>query len=333
MKKKKEIFIVFKNIFVSFKKEIKKVNSIILLNNFCSKFLGKKSVLSFYFKKIKKFDIIKRKKYSIILNDFKKKINNIILEKKKQIYNNSQNLKKKKVFLDFSLSGRKTKIGSLHPITIVINEIKKIFYHYGFEIFYGPELEHIYYNFDSLNVPINHPSRSKNDTFWFNPDYVLRTQTSSMQIRVLEKFSYPIKVIVPGKVYRHDYDHTHTPMFHQIEGLIVNKLISFSNLKWILKDFIKKIFKKKIKVRFRNSYFPFTCPSAEMDIQNKFGEWIEILGCGMVLQCFKNFDIDCNIYSACAFGIGVERIAMLKYSVSDIRYFFENDIRFLQQFS
>ncbi|VFP81383.1 phenylalanine--tRNA ligase subunit alpha [Buchnera aphidicola] len=333
MKLKKEIHQSLKKIFKLAILEMKEIDNINSLNNFQSKYLGKNSVISFYFNKLIKLNISERIQCSVILNDFKKNIKNKINNKKKKIHRDILKEKKNKSFFDYSLPGRKFERGSLHPITIVINEMKKIFNHLGFLTYYGPELEDVYYNFDSLNIPNNHPSRSINDTFWFNSNHILRTQTSSMQVRILEKYSYPIRAIFPGKVYRRDYDHTHTPMFHQIEGLIVDKSISFSNLKWILENFITQILKKDVKLRFRSSYFPFTCPSAEMDIQDKYGNWLEILGCGMVHpNVLKNCKIDHNVYSACAFGVGIERIAMLKYSVSDIRYFFENDIRFLKQF-
>lgn len=330
----KKIINIFKTLFISATYEIKKINTLILLNSFKSKYLGKNSVLFVYFRQLLKLKSSDRIVCSQILNNFKKNIKNLIHKKQKKIKNQVGSNKNNKFFLDYSLPGRTNELGSLHPITIIIEEIKEIFNHWGFLICYGPELENIYYNFDSLNVPKNHPSRSMNDTFWFDIRHVLRTQTSSMQIRILEKNPVPIKVIVPGKVYRRDNDNTHTPMFHQIEGLIVDKSINFSNLKWILENFMAKIFKNSIRIRFRSSYFPFTCPSAEMDIQITSGKWLEILGCGMVHpNVLKNCDIDGNIYSACAFGIGVERIAMLKYSISDIRCFFENDIRFLKQFS
>ncbi|VFP87985.1 Phenylalanine--tRNA ligase alpha subunit [Buchnera aphidicola (Cinara piceae)] len=333
MKIKKEIYLSLKKIFTSAEREIQEVNNITELNNFQSKYLGKNSIISFYFNKLIQLNISERKECSIILNDFKKNIKNKINNKKIKLQKSIWKNKKNKSFFDVSLPGRKFERGSLHPITMIINKIKNIFNHLGFLTYYGPELENIYYNFDSLNIPKHHPSRSINDTFWFNSNHILRTQTSSMQVRILEKYSYPIRAIFPGKVYRRDYDHTHTPMFHQIEGLIVDKAISFANLKWILENFIFQILKKNVKVRFRSSYFPFTCPSAEMDIQDKNGNWLEILGCGMVHpNVLKNCNINHNIYSACAFGIGIERIAMLKYSVSDIRCFFENDIRFLKQF-
>ncbi|WP_420022478.1 phenylalanine--tRNA ligase subunit alpha [Buchnera aphidicola] len=322
-----------KKTFISAIDEIKEIDDSTSLNNFKSKYLGKNSILYFYFRKLTTLNISERVQCSTILNNFKKKINNKINNKKIKLKDNKLINQRNQYFVDYTLPGRKIERGSLHPITMIIEEIKEIFSYLGFETYYGPELESVYYNFDALNIPYNHPARNISDTFWFNSKYVLRTQTSGMQIRILEKNPGPIKAIIPGKVYRRDYDQTHTPMFHQIEGLIVDTSVSFANLKWILENFIVQILKKNTKIRFRSSYFPFTCPSAEMDIQDKYGNWLEILGCGMVHpNVLQNCNINCNIYSACAFGIGVERIAMLKYSVSDIRRFFENDIRFLKQF-
>ncbi|MDE5285515.1 MAG: phenylalanine--tRNA ligase subunit alpha, partial [Buchnera aphidicola] len=187
--------------------------------------------------------------------------------------------------------------------------------------------------FDALNISQDHPSREGHDTFWFDSNRLLRTQTSSMQIRVMKKKEPPIRLLVPGKVYRNDYDSTHTPMFHQIEGLIVDKNMSFAHLKWIIYYFLYYFFGNKISIRFRPSYFPFTVLSAEVDIVHSDGKFLEVLGCGMVHpKILKNLNIDTSIYSACAFGIGIERLTMLRYGVLDIRSFFENDIRFLKQF-
>ncbi|MBZ2279389.1 phenylalanine--tRNA ligase subunit alpha, partial [Buchnera aphidicola] len=205
---------------------------------------------------------------------------------------------------------------SIHPIIQTINDIKKFFSRLGFIIVYGPEIEDEYHNFDALNISKNHPSRDSHDTFWFDSKRLLRTQTSSMQIRVMKKEKPPIRLLVPGKVYRNDYDSTHTPMFHQIEGLIVDKNINFSNLKWIIDCFLQYFFDKKISIRFRPSYFPFTVLSAEVDILDAHGKFLEILGCGMVHpKILHNININAHVYSACAFGIGIERITMLRYGI------------------
>jgi phenylalanyl-tRNA synthetase alpha chain len=231
------------------------------------------------------------------------------------------------------LPGRYKENGVIHPINHSINYIKNFFSKLGFESISGFEIEDEYHNFDALNIPKDHPARNNNDTFWFDEHRLLRTQTSSMQIRIMKEEKPPIRFIFPGKVYRNDYDSTHTPMFHQVEGLIVEKNINFSNLKWIIYNFLHDFFDKNISIRFRPSYFPFTTPSAEVDIITNVGQSLEVLGCGMVHpSVLKNVNIDCNFYSACAFGIGIERITMLRYGISDLRSFFENDIRFIKQF-
>ena len=197
----------------------------------------------------------------------------------------------------------------------------------------GPEIESDYYNFDALNIPKHHPARADHDTFWFNPELLLRTQTSGVQIRTMQKQQPPIRIMAPGRVYRNDYDQTHTPMFHQIELLYVDKHANFTELKGLLHDFLRAFFEEDLQVRFRPSYFPFTEPSAEVDVMGKNGKWLEVLGCGMVHpNVLRNVGIDPNEYSGFAVGMGVERLTMLRYNVTDLRSFFENDLRFLKQF-
>ena len=247
--------------------------------------------------------------------------------------------------IDVTLPGRNSEKGSLHPITQTLNHIQDIFTKAGFEIEIGPEIEDDFHNFSALNIPEHHPARAMHDTFYFDANTVLRTHTSPVQIRTLERQKPPVRVIVPGKVYRCDSDVTHTPMFHQVEGLIVDKEASFSQLKGLLIDFLRAYFEKDdLKVRFRPSYFPFTEPSAEADIECvicggegcrvcKKSGWLEVLGCGVVHPNVLNaVNIDSEEYSGLAFGMGVERLAMLRYSVNDLRLFFENDVRFLNQF-
>jgi phenylalanyl-tRNA synthetase alpha chain len=246
--------------------------------------------------------------------------------------------------IDVSLPGRTTTMGSLHPITRITNEICDIFSRMGFAVVEGPEVESDYYNFEALNIPKNHPARDMQDTFYISDDIVLRTHTSPTQPRVMEKQTPPVRIIAPGKVYRCDSDLTHTPMFHQVEGLMVDKNVSFGDLKGTLTNFVHQMFDPQTKVRFRPSFFPFTEPSAEVDILcvicrgkgcrvcSKTG-WIEVLGSGMVHPAvFENVDYDTSQYTGFAFGMGVERIAMLKYRIDDIRKYFDNDIRFLNQF-
>jgi phenylalanyl-tRNA synthetase alpha chain len=246
--------------------------------------------------------------------------------------------------IDITLPGSATTPGSLHPITRVIEEISGIFVSMGFLVEEGPEVELDYYNFEALNIPKEHPARDMQDTFYVSGDVVLRTHTSPVQIRVMQKRKPPFRVIAPGKVYRCDADVSHTPMFHQIEGLLVGEDISFSHLKAVIGEFIHKVFSPDVQVRFRPSYFPFTEPSAEVDIGCMFcygsgcklckgTGWIEILGAGMVNpRVFEMAGYPAGRYTGFAFGMGIERIAMLKYSIDDIRLFFENDLRFLRQF-
>ena len=240
-------------------------------------------------------------------------------------------MEKEKV--DVSLPGRKVEIGGLHPVTITIERVTKFFSELGFSVESGPEIESDYYNFDALNIPKHHPARADHDTFWFNPELLLRTQTSGVQIRTMEKKQPPIRIMAPGRVYRNDYDQTHTPMFHQIELLYVDKNANFTELKGLLHDFLRAFFEEDLQVRFRPSYFPFTEPSAEVDVMGKNGKWLEVLGCGMVHpNVLRNVGIDPNEYSGFAVGMGVERLTMLRYNVTDLRAFFENDLRFLKQF-
>jgi phenylalanyl-tRNA synthetase alpha chain len=246
--------------------------------------------------------------------------------------------------IDVTLPGRGVRCGSLHPVTKVREEICGIFAGLGFSIVEGPEIEFDYYNFEALNIPEDHPAREMHDTFYVDKKIVLRTHTSPVQVRTMEKNSPPIRILSPGKVYRRDSDISHTPMFHQIEGLLVDQGITLANLKGVLTLFLKKMFGEETAVRFRPSYFPFTEPSAEVDIRCvicggrgcrvcKQSGWLEILGAGMVdPDVFKNVGYDPEKYTGFAFGLGLERIAMLKYGISDIRLFFENDLRFLEQF-
>lgn len=235
--------------------------------------------------------------------------------------------------IDVSLPGRKTELGGLHPVSMTIARVVKFFSTLGFTVEVGPEIETDYYNFDALNIPAHHPARADHDTFWFDAERLLRTQTSGVQIRTMEKMSPPIRIMAPGRVYRNDYDQTHTPMFHQIELLYVDKKANFTELKGLLHDFLRAFFEEDLQVRFRPSYFPFTEPSAEVDVMGKNGKWLEVLGCGMVHpNVLRKVGIDPEEYTGFAVGMGVERLTMLRYNVTDLRAFFENDLRFLKQF-
>jgi phenylalanyl-tRNA synthetase alpha chain len=236
--------------------------------------------------------------------------------------------------LDVSLPGRGQPVGGLHPVTRSRLRIEGIFRAAGFEVHEGPEIEDEFHNFTALNIPENHPARAMHDTFYFPSGKLLRTHTSPVQIRSMAARGAPIRMIVPGRVYRCDSDMTHTPMFHQVEGLVVDRGVSFANLKAVLHQFVERFFERQANLRFRPSYFPFTEPSAEVDVLSDSGSWLEILGCGMVHpNVLSNVGIDPEEFTGYAFGMGIERLTMLRYGVSDIRLFFENDLQFLRQFN
>ncbi|MFI4846833.1 MAG: phenylalanine--tRNA ligase subunit alpha [Candidatus Makana argininalis] len=312
---------------------IKKTNNKEKLNFIKIKYLGRKGYFNKKIKKILNLPLKLRKNEGFIINTAKKdlkkklklKINSL------EIQNINKEINKKK--LDISIPGRKINICNYHPISKTISIIEKFFIKIGFKLEFGPEIEDCYHNFDYLNIKKNHPSRSKKDTFWLNKTFLLRTQTSSIQIRTMKLNKPPISIISSGKVYRNDYDKKHTPMFHQTEGFLVDVNVSFANLKNLLNEFLYYFFDKKIKIRFRPSYFPFTEPSAEVDIFDKNGNWLEVLGCGMIHpKILDNVNINSKIYSGFAFGIGIERLTSLRYGILDLRKFFENDVRFLKQF-
>ncbi|MEZ5592284.1 MAG: phenylalanine--tRNA ligase subunit alpha [Gammaproteobacteria bacterium] len=236
--------------------------------------------------------------------------------------------------IDVTLPGRGYAVGGLHPITRTLNRIEQFFSQMGFTVASGPEIEDDFHNFEALNIPPHHPARAMHDTFYFPNNMLLRTHTSNMQIRMMEQQPPPIRLVAMGRVYRCDYDQTHSPMFHQIEGLVVDDGISMADLKGMLYDFLHAFFEdEKLDIRFRPSYFPFTEPSAEVDIRRKGGDWLEVLGCGMVHpEVFRHVGYDSERFTGYAWGMGAERLAMLRYGVRDLRLFFDNDLRFLQQF-
>jgi phenylalanyl-tRNA synthetase alpha chain len=236
--------------------------------------------------------------------------------------------------IDVSLPGRGERVGQLHPVTRTLRRMVEILGHAGFDVHTRPEVEDEHYNFTALNIPDGHPARAMHDTFYLTSGLLLRTHTSPVQIRALEAHGAPIRLIAPGRVYRRDSDLTHTPMFTQVEGLLVDRNVSFANLKALLYDFVSKFFERDVQLRFRPSYFPFTEPSAEVDVLAESGRWLEILGCGMVHpNVLRNAGVDPAEFSGYAFGMGVERLTMLRYGVDDLRAFFENDLRFLEQFA
>ena len=305
------------------------------LNDFItlkSNYLGKKGKITLEFNYIKKLNDDDKKSLGKELNLIK--LEAIELFNEKSLIIKKSTKKGKKHFFDVTLPGKGIDIGSRHPITITIMLIEEILSNLGFTTVTGPEIENEFFNFEALNIPKNHPARDLHDTFYIDKEKLLRTHTSSVQIHTMLAEKPPIKIMTPGKVYRCDSDPTHSPMFHQVEGLYVDKNINFCHLRGLLTDFLKEFFNnKKIEIRFRPSYFPFTEPSAEIDIKFK-GKWLEILGCGMVHpNVLKNVKIDHKKYSGFAFGLGVERLAMLKFGITDLKVFFENDLMFLSQFS
>lgn len=295
-------------------------------------YLGKKGELTKRLKQLGGLPADERPAAGNAINEAKKQLQQLIADRKLELEGLQLEQKLSAEQLDLTLPARGQTPGSLHPVSLTLREIEKLFAQAGFEVVDGPEIEDNYHNFEALNIPENHPARAMHDTFYLGEDSLLRTHTSNVQIRYMQERKPPFRIIAPGRVYRCDSDMTHTPMFHQVEGLMVDEGVSFTHLKGLLEDFVHHFFSSDIKTRFRPSYFPFTEPSAEVDIMGSRG-WLEILGCGMVHpNVLENVGIDSKKYSGFAFGMGVERLAMLKYDIDDLRMFFENDIRFLEQF-
>jgi phenylalanyl-tRNA synthetase alpha chain len=295
-------------------------------------YLGKSGELNLLLKSLGSLPQDKRKEAGMLLNKLKSGIDNSYKDKVLTLSKVENELRLGNQKIDISLPSVSAKDGSVHPVTQTINEISSFFESIGFGIESGPETETDYYNFEALNVPEDHPAKDMHDTFYLKDSGLLRTHTSPVQIRTMEKNDPPHRIICPGKVFRKDSDLTHTPMFHQIEGLVVEEDASFAQLKGLLNDFLEGFFGREVELRFRPSYFPFTEPSAEVDIRwDK--SWLEVLGCGMIHpNVLEMVGVDTKKYSGFAFGLGVERMAMLKYSIPDLRLFFENDYRFLKQF-
>ena len=297
-------------------------------------YMGKKGKLTELLKGLGKLSAEERPAAGQKINQAKQAISAAINAKGDALRSAEMNKKLAEEAVDVTLPGRIEQPGNLHPVSRTIARIEQFFGQLGFAVKTGPEVEDGFHNFDALNIPANHPARADHDTFYFNPDIMLRTQTSGVQIRTMEAEKPPLRIISPGRVYRNDYDQTHTPMFHQVEGLMVDKNVSFTELKGILHDFLHHFFEESLEIRFRPSYFPFTEPSAEVDVMGKNGQWLEVLGCGMVHpNVLKAVNIDPEEYTGFAFGMGVERLTMLRYGVTDLRSFFENDLRFLKQFN
>ena len=309
------------------------------------RFLGKKGELTGILKQMGKLSPEERPVIGQLANEVRSWIETDIETRLTEIKASQMAARLESEKLDVTLPGKRPQFGAKHPLSIVLDEIKEIFIGMGFEIADGPEVETDYYNFEALNIPKDHPARDTQDTFYINENILLRTQTSPVQVRVMEQKKPPIRIISPGRVYRSDaLDATHSPLFHQIESLVVDKGITFADLKGTLETFIKRLYGEDSVVRFRPHHFPFTEPSAEVDVQcfNCKGEgcrlckgegWIEILGCGMVHpKVLSNCGIDPEVYSGFALGMGLERVVMRRYNIDDIRLFYENDVRFLKQF-
>ncbi len=325
-------------------KQVNAADDLKLLDEVRVQYLGKKGALTAMMKSLGQLSAEERPKAGQAINDAKAKVQQAIEARKNTLQAAELNAKLAAEAIDVTLPGRGQDTGGLHPVTRTLERIESLLSSMGFEVAEGPEIEDDYHNFEALNIPETHPARAMHDTFYFDEHTVLRTHTSPVQIRVMENREPPLRVIAPGRVYRCDSDLTHTPMFHQVEGLLVDEGVSFADLKGILDDFLRNFFERDLAVRFRPSYFPFTEPSAEADIQCVMcgGEgcrvcshtgWLEVLGCGMVHpKVFEHVGVDSERFTGFAFGMGVERLAMLRYGVNDLRLFFENDLRFLKQF-
>ncbi len=315
------------------------------LNDVRVAYLGKKGELTAVLKSMK--DVAKEDRPAVgqLVNETREAIEKKLEETKKKMEEAALELRLKKEVIDVTLPAKKNRVGHGHPNTIALEEVERIFVGMGYEVVEGPEVEYDYYNFEALNIPANHPAKDEQDTFYINNDIVLRTQTSPVQVRMMEQGKLPIRMIAPGRVFRADeVDATHSPSFHQIEGLVIDKDITFADLKGTLQEFAKQLFGPETKVKFRPHHFPFTEPSAEVDVTCfkcggkgcrfcKGEGWIEILGCGMVHpHVLEMSGIDPKEYTGFAFGVGLERIALLKYEIDDMRLLYENDDRFLKQF-
>lgn len=325
--------------------QIENSDGLAKLNDVRVAVLGKKGELTAVLKSMKEVAPEDRPKVGQWVNETRQEIENKLDEMKKKLEAAELEHRLENEVIDVTLPAKKNRVGHSHPNTMVLEEVERIFTGMGYEVVEGPEVEYDYYNFEALNIPANHPAKDEQDTFYINDKILLRTQTSPVQVRVMEQKKPPIRMIAPGRVFRADeVDATHSPSFHQIEGMVIDKGITFSNLKGTLTQFVQKLFGKEIKVKFRPHHFPFTEPSAEMDVSCfkcggkgcrfcKGEGWIEILGCGMVHpRVLRMSGIDPEEYSGFAFGIGLERITLLKYEIDDMRLLYENDDRFLKQF-
>jgi len=318
--------------------EISASDDLLQLDDLRVRYLGKKGEVTAQLKSLGSMEPDQRRSFGQAVNAVRDALNQAITVRRKGLESAALEQKLLSEKVDVTLPGRGEQRGGLHPVTMAMERAIGIFTKLGFDVATGPEVEDDHYNFESLNFPPHHPARAMHDTFYFGDGRLLRTHTSPVQIRMMEKNDPPYRIIAPGKVYRSDSDQTHTPMFHQVEGLLVGKNVSMADLKGVLHTFVNAFFERSLEMRFRPSYFPFTEPSAEVDIGWEKGDgsepgWLEILGCGMVHpNVLRGCDVDPEEYTGYAFGMGVERLAMLRYGVTDLRQFFENDLEFLKQF-
>jgi phenylalanyl-tRNA synthetase alpha chain len=295
--------------------------------------LGKKGELTIRLKQLGSLPKAERPAAGEAINQAKQALTESLRQRRSELESQQLQVELDAAAVDVSLAGRGQMPGGLHPVSVTLERIEAIFGAAGFAVHQGPEIEDDFHNFTALNIPADHPARAMHDTFYFPSGKMLRTHTSPVQIRTMMEQGAPLRVIAPGRVYRCDSDMTHTPMFHQVEGLVVDRDVSFANLKAVLHEFVERLFERRAELRFRPSYFPFTEPSAEVDVLSESGQWLEILGCGMVHpNVLQTVGIDPETFTGYAFGMGVERLAMLRYGVGDLRLFFENDLQFLRQF-
>ena len=303
-------------------------------------YLGKKGELTQVMKTLGNIPAEERPKVGALVNQAKEQVQSVLNGRKSEMESAAMNARLAAERVDVTLPGRGQTTGGLHPVTRTMERIEQIFAHVGYTVAEGPEVEDDYHNFEALNIPGHHPARAMHDTFYFNANTLLRTHTSPVQVRTMESQQPPIRIICPGRVYRCDSDQTHSLMFHQVEGLLIDEGVSFADLKGTIEQFLREFFEADLEVRFRPSFFPFTEPSAEVDIRRRVvkngeekADWLEVLGCGMVHpEVLRMSGIDPEKYQGFAFGVGVERLTMLRYGVGDLRIFFDNDLRFLEQF-
>ena len=301
-------------------------------------YLGKKGQLTALMKTLGKLSAEERPAMGALINQAKEQVGSQLDARLQAFNEQAMNAKLASESLDVSLPGRGMDMGGRHPVSLCMERVVDFFSAIGYQVASGPEIEDDFHNFEALNIPSHHPARAMHDTFYFGDGHLLRTHTSPVQIRTMEAGQPPFKIVAPGRVYRNDYDMTHSPMFHQVEGLFIDEKVSFADLQGTLVRFLEVFFEEKVEVRFRPSYFPFTEPSAEVDVMrvlpNGKKAWLEVLGCGMVHpKVLQAAGVDPEKYSGFAFGMGVERLTMLRYGVQDLRLFFENDLRFLRQFA